>query len=115
MKEFVFSEIEKINDFQFINDNEGFFLSDKGSLYHFSGMQSKKMFTPQEYQPTKIVFSDELNGAIAGNGGTVENLIQKSSFESSSIAIVILIILVLLVKRLKIFAKKRTMVSMEGV
>lgn len=93
MKTLTFSQIQQIQDFQFITDSSGVLLNDKGQLYKFQGEETELIKTPEDFRISHFHFIDENHGAIVGSGVVPEQTLKESTMGGYSLLLLPLLLL----------------------
>lgn len=108
MKTLTFSQIDKIQDFQYLTDSSGLLLDSDGYLYQFNGNTTELIETPKDFKISHFHFIDKNHGAIIGNGGVIEKEVQEASIGGSGL-ISVLILLLLFSVKIKKSGQKKTL------
>ena len=111
MNTFILSEVGEIQEFQFLTDTSGVVLNFKGELYQFQGNNTKLITTPTNFKITKFHFLDQTHGAIVGEKGVIERIIQKGSFFGDGSFLFPIIICLFIANKLLKFKKFKQSVS----
>ena len=93
---FDFTNLTDIEDFQPINDKEGFIITKDGEFYKYDGDNAELISTPKEFSVTGFHFRDAENGIIYGQAGKPEKEVQKGSIIEGGSLLTLAIMTILL-------------------
>lgn len=89
MKTFTFSKLPPIQDFQFLTDSSGYFLTQAGQLYRFTGQQAALVATPSAFTISHFYFRDQQHGALVGTSRLAEPPVQQGTVGMTFISLLL--------------------------